>query len=140
MPVCCPPFPPASVSTIAEWVKNVTVELSLSHVLLGLEQMDSPLTCVPYTGGGVCPAGPLTCRRDGLTPLREFATGRLCSAEADCNNDCKTRPAMSSTEGMVDPAVDVPGMLPVAVTTDVVVTAGVPGLLVVVAIICSLVR
>ena len=42
---------------------------------------------------------------------------------------------MSSTEGMVDPAVDVPGVLPVAVTTDVVVTAGVPGLLVVVAII-----
>ena len=86
---------------------------------------------------GGCPAGPLTRGRDGLTPLREFATGRLCSAEADCNNDCKTLAAMSSTEGMVDPAVDV---LLVAVTTDVVVTAGVPGLLVVVAIICFLVR
>ena len=46
---------------------------------------------------------------------------------------------MSATEGMVDPVVDVPGVLPVAVTTDVVVTAGVPGLLVVVAIICFLV-
>ena len=91
--------------------------------------------CPCHWGG--CPAGPLTRGRDGLTPLREFATGRLCSAEADCNNDCKTRAAMSSTEGMVDPAVDVPGVLPVAVTTDVVVTAGVLGLLVVVAIMLS---
>ena len=88
--------------------------------------------CPCHWGG----AWPLTCGRDGLTPLREFATGRLCSAEADC----KTLAAMSSTEGRVDPPVDVPGVLPVAVTTDVVVTAGVPGLLLVVAIICFLVR
>ena len=82
----------------------------------------------------------MTHGRDRLTPFRVFATGRLCSAEVDCNDDCKTLAAISSTEGMVDPAVDVPGVLPAAVTTDIVVSAGVLGLLIVVAIIRFLVR
>lgn len=57
-----------------------------------------------------------------------LATG--CSAEADCSKDCKTRAAITLTEGEEEPADEV---VCVPFVAGVVVTAGVAALLVVLA-------
>lgn len=95
------------------------------------DTLDGPPRCViaPCVEGS--PPGPLalalTCGR-GVVLAAGSEAGRLRSVEAECSSDCSTLTAMTSTEGMEDPADEVRlGVPPLA---DVTVTAGVPAVLV----------